>query len=71
MADEKEAPNNYSIIRLKVMMPKGEQKYGYIFYQDMGNLPYSRWLDSTKAMKKVTWLNMSKKGDLLEAMMGM
>eukprot|EP00972_Heterocapsa_arctica_P001907 273252-Heterocapsa_arctica.AAC.1 len=66
MADEKGAPNNYSTILLNITTQKGEQKYVYIFYQDMGNMTYSRWLDSTKAMKKVSWLG--KKGDLVEAM---
>eukprot|EP00972_Heterocapsa_arctica_P040218 5925195-Heterocapsa_arctica.AAC.1 len=69
MADGKEAPNNNSIILSGITMPKGEMKYGYIFYQDMGNLTYSRWLDSEKAMKKQSWLNDVKKGDLVEAML--
>eukprot|EP00972_Heterocapsa_arctica_P056188 8290755-Heterocapsa_arctica.AAC.1 len=30
MADGKEAPNNYSVILLKVTSPKREQKYGYV-----------------------------------------
>eukprot|EP00972_Heterocapsa_arctica_P044099 6509300-Heterocapsa_arctica.AAC.1 len=69
MADGKEAPKNYSIILLKITTQKGETNYGYILYQDMGNLTYPRWLDSTKAMKKQSWLNGGKKGDLVEAML--
>eukprot|EP00972_Heterocapsa_arctica_P111551 16422978-Heterocapsa_arctica.AAC.1 len=61
MADGKEAPNNYSIVLLKIPTQKGETKYGYILYQDMGNCTYARWLDSTKAMKHRSWLNDVKK----------
>eukprot|EP00972_Heterocapsa_arctica_P057514 8485362-Heterocapsa_arctica.AAC.1 len=61
MADGTGALNNYSIILLRITTQKGELKYGYIFYQDMGNLTYSRWLDSTKPMKEQSWLNDGKK----------
>eukprot|EP00972_Heterocapsa_arctica_P068917 10181766-Heterocapsa_arctica.AAC.1 len=71
MAEGKEAPNNYSIILLKITTQKGETKYGYVFYQDMGNLTYARWLDSAKEMKQRSWLNDGKMGDLVEAMLGM
>eukprot|EP00972_Heterocapsa_arctica_P000176 26732-Heterocapsa_arctica.AAC.1 len=50
---------------------KGDTAYTYIFRQDLGNFIYSRRLDSTKAMKRRSHLGDGKKGDLVEAMLGL
>eukprot|EP00972_Heterocapsa_arctica_P062997 9292922-Heterocapsa_arctica.AAC.1 len=50
---------------------KGENKFAYIFYLDLANFTYARWLDSTKAMKTRCYPNDGKKADIVEAMPGM
>eukprot|EP00972_Heterocapsa_arctica_P018673 2761515-Heterocapsa_arctica.AAC.1 len=61
MADGTEAPNNYCVIMMNISTIKGDTKYGYIFYQALGNFTYARWLDRTKAMKRRSYLNDGKK----------